>query len=213
MEFHSTAYSNFENNVLNLRRLSFGLRYLKTKKKEYIEWLKKNGERFPEAVFNQELENTINLELEISNILLKSYIERFGYEKCGTFDAFIKQYKTEIDSYKIEYQRDLPPLPVLNINRELRNQSIHSEPTYKLIKSSKIHIEILSERAVRITNDSGDKKIVLLHDLEQEEWGSELKKASSNVLQPNNMTFMTYGELLRDEVKECIRKIDLITGK
>ncbi len=213
MYFVSIAYSNFENNILSLRRLSFGLRYLKTKKKEYIEFLKENGERFPEAVFNQELENTINLELEISNILLRRYVERFGYEKCENFDAFRKQYKTEIDSYKIKYQRDLAPLPVLDINRDLRNQSIHSEPSYKFIKSSKIPIEILSERAVRVTNDSGDKEIVLFHDLEQEEWGKELEKARSNVPQPNNHAFMTYGELLRDEVKECILKIDLITGK
>lgn len=91
MEFHSQAYVTFENNVSNLRRLLFGLRYLQTKKKEYIELLNKNGEPFPEVVFNKELENTINLEIEISNILLRTYVERFGYEKCGTFDAFIKQ--------------------------------------------------------------------------------------------------------------------------
>lgn len=90
----------------------------------------------------------------------------------------------------MEYQRDLPPLPVLDINRDLRNQSIHSEPNYKFIKSSKIPLEILSERAVRITNDSGDKKIVLLHDLVQNEWGIELKKASSTMPLSNSTTIL-----------------------
>lgn len=145
---------------------------------------------------------------------VRSYVEKYGYEKCGNFDAFLKQYITEIDSYKMEYQRDLPTLPVLDINRDLRNYSVHSQPKYKFIKSSKISLDILSERVARITNNLGDKKIALLHDLEINEWGNELKKASSYMPpSSSNTSFMTYGELLRDEVMECIRKIDLITGK
>jgi hypothetical protein len=215
MEFISKAYYNFENNVSNLRRLFFGLRYLKDNKKEFIESLMKNGERFPEAIFNQELENTINQEIEIANILLRSYVEKFGFEKCGDFNkVFLKQYKTEIDSYKIEYQRNLPSLSVLDINRDLRDYSVHSNPKYKLIQSSKTPFEILSEKVLRITNDRGDKKIALLHDLDLNEWGDELKKASSSMpLSSSNTSFMSYGELLRDEVMECIHKIDLIKRK
>jgi len=60
MNNHSHAYIEFEKNVSNLRRLSYGLRYVVGKKEQYIEWLKEEkGEKFPEESFNQELMNTI----------------------------------------------------------------------------------------------------------------------------------------------------------
>jgi hypothetical protein len=78
---------------------------------------------------------------------------------------FLKRYGKQIESYKIKYQRDLAPLPVLDINRELRNQSIHSEAKYKRIQSPKSPIQILSEHVMRMTNNLGEKEIALLHDL------------------------------------------------
>jgi hypothetical protein len=213
MNNHSQAYIEFEKNVSNLRRLFYGMHYLDVKKDEYIKWLKDvKSESFPEKAFNQELWSTIEIELEVSNILLRTYIERFGYEKCGDFDVFLKRYGNQIESYKIKYQRDLTPLPVLDINRELRNQSIHSEPTYKLIQSPKKPIRILSEPVMRMTNNLGEKEIALLHDLKRESWEKELDKANKKMSPSSykNNSSMTYGELLRDEVLECIRQIDLI---
>ncbi|MDD5615738.1 MAG: hypothetical protein PHH85_06000 [Candidatus Methanoperedens sp.] len=212
MNNHSHVYIEFENNVLNLRRLSYGMRYLDEKKKEFIKYLKEQkGETFPEDVFAQELKDTIYLQIEVSNILLRKYIEDFGYKKCGSFEKFLKQYKNEIDSYTMNYQRNMPQLSVLDINRDLRNQSIHSEPTYRLIKSSKKPIQILSEQVVRITNTSGEKEIVLLHDLNKNDIKQLLDETFKKMAPANTHTsFMLYGEILREEILECIRQIDLI---
>ncbi|MBE0517292.1 MAG: hypothetical protein IBX41_07905, partial [Methanophagales archaeon] len=121
-------------------------------------------------------------------------------------------------------------IPVLDINRELRNQSIHSEPTYKLIKSSKKPIQILSEDVIRLTNNLGEIEIVLLHDLDEmgvKRLLDEAYKTGNVALRvltettpllldeayktgnPPLASWMLYGELLRDEVLECIRQIDL----
>nr|QNO55216.1 hypothetical protein MHJDHPNH_00018 [Methanosarcinales archaeon ANME-1 ERB7] len=201
------------NNVSNLRRLSYGMRYLVDKEEQYIEWLEKEkGEKFPEEVFKQELENTAKMEIEVSNILLRTYVERFGYEKCGDFKGFVNQYKKEREPYKIKYQKDQDPIPVLDINRDLRNHSIHSEPTYELIKSSKKPIQILSEQVMRLTNNLGEKEIV--HDLDVhdlEDMGMKIDEARKKMTFTNssNSSLMLYGELLREEVLECIRQIDL----
>ena len=211
MNNHSPAYIEFENNVSNLRRLSYGMRYLDGNKKEFITYLKEQkGETFPENVFAQELKDTIHLQIEVSNILLRTYIEKFGFQKCGGIKKFLKTYTNEIGAYTIEYQRNCPKLSVLDINRELRNQSIHSKPTYKLIKSSKKPIEILSESIVRRTNTLGEKEIVLIHDLNTNESKQLLDERFKKMALNNSHTsHMSYGEILRDEILECIRQIDL----
>jgi hypothetical protein len=212
MQNYSQAYIDFENNVLNLRRLSYGMRYLVQIEEQYIKWLRgEKEEEIPEEVFRQELENTAKMELEVSNILLRTYVERYGQKKCGNFDTFLKRYKGEIGSYKIKYQRDQPPIPVLDINRDLRNYSIHPKPTYKLIKSSKKSIQILSEYVARLTNSSGEKEIVLLHDSDDKRVRWLLDEAHERMTLTNfsNSSLMLYGELLREEVLQCIRQIDL----
>jgi len=212
MNNHSHAYIEFENNVSNLRRLSYGMRYLYENKKEFIKYLEPEQKRetFPEDVFAQELKDTIYQGIEVSNILLRKYIEDFGYKKCGSFGNFLKLYENEIGAYTIEYQRTLPTLPVLEINRELRNQSVHSEPTYKRIKSSKKPIQILSESVVIKTNTSGEKEIVLLHDLNKNERKQLLDETFRKMAPVNtHNNSMLYGEHLIIEVLECIRQIDL----
>lgn len=211
MNNHSHAYVEFENNVSNLRRLSYGMLYLSEKKKDFIKYLiEQKGEKFPDDVFAQELKDTIYLGIEVTNILLRKYIEDFGFKKSGSFKNFLKLYKNEIGAYTIIYQRNIPPLPVLDINRELRNQSIHSEPAYKRIKSSKKPIQILSEPVVRKTNTSGEKEIVLLHDLNRSDVERLLNETSIKMAPVNtHNSSMVYGELLIEEVLECIRRIDL----
>jgi hypothetical protein len=91
----SQAYIDFKKNVSNIRPISYGMDYLDVKKDEYIKCLKDvKGKSFPSKAFNQELWSPIELELEVSNILLRTYIERFGYEKCGDFDIFKAIRKT-----------------------------------------------------------------------------------------------------------------------
>ena len=181
------------------------------KKEEYIEWLKDKGEEFPESAFKQELNDTINLEMEVSNILLRTYVEMFAYSKCGDLEIFVDQHLSQINSHKMKYQRNFPPLPVLDINRDLRNHSIHSDNEYKFIKSSKTPNHILRESIVRITNKLGEKEIGLFHNLNEGARKAELNAAHSRMSSANShSSFMTFGELLIDEVLECIRQIDLI---
>jgi len=145
----------------------------------------------------------------VSNILLRTYVERFGYKKCGDFKTFLGQYEKEIESYKIKYQRDSSPFSVLNINRDLRNYSVHSKPEYKFIKSPKKSIQILSEPVIRLTNNLGEKEIVLIHDL----CDMDVKRLIREKMTLTNSTdssSMVYGEFLIEEVLECIRQIDLI---
>jgi len=212
MKNHSQVYLEFENNVSNLRCLSYGMCYLMDKKDKYVKWLKdEKGEKCPEEVFRQKLETTAKMENEVSNILLRTYVERFGYKKCGEFEKFLDQYKEEIEAYKIKYQRDLPPISVLDINRGLRNNSIHSKPKEEIIKSPKKSIQILSEDVERLTNNLGEKEIVLLHDLDEKGVKRLLDEAYEKMTSTNitESGYMLYGELLRDEVLECIRQIDL----
>ena len=211
MNNHSHAYIEFENNISNLRRLSYGMRYLDGNKKEFIKYLKEQKkETFPEDIFAQELKDTIYQGIEVSNILLRAYIENFGHEKCGSFSNFLKLYKNEIDAYAIEYQRTVPTLSVLDINRELRNHSVHSKPKYNLIKSSKKPIQILSESVFIITNTSEEKEIVLLHDLNKNEREQLLDETFRKMAPVNtHNSSMLYGEYLIIEVLECIRQIDL----
>ena len=217
MKNHSPAYTEFEKNVSNLRRLSYGMHYLIVKKEQYIEWLEKEkGEKFPEEVFNQELKDTINMEIEVSNILLRTYVERFYYGTCEKgeifkWEKFEKQYKQEIDSCKMEYQKQCPQLSVLDINRDLRNNSVHSKPNRDVIKSDKKPSQILSEPVMLITNNKKEKQIVLLHDLNKVERKRLLDEAHEKMSLTNNSkhSLMSYGELLREEVLSCIRQIDL----
>jgi len=219
MKNHSPEYIEFEKNVSNLRRLLYGMRYLVSTKEQYVEWLEKEkGEKFPEDVFNQELKDTINMEIEVSNILLRTYVERFvmtHVKKWDTFvkkwDTFVKQYKQEIDSCKMEYQRKCMSLPVLDINRGLRNNSVHAEHKRKIIKSTKKPIQILSEPVMLITNNKGEKQIVLLHDSDEVERKRLLDEAHEKMSLTNisNHSLMSYGELLIEEVLSCIRQIDL----
>ena len=197
MSGHSTAYIEFEKNVLNLKRLSYGMRYLVDNK-----------------IFNQELDNTIDMEIEVSNILLRTYIERFVYNKSGNLKTFFEPYKTEIEGSKIQYQRDFSKVSVLDINRYLRHNSVHSEQNYEFIESHKKPIQILSEPVIRLTNNLGEKEIVLLHDLDkkkQEELLVETQKKMTITNDDNDIEYysMVYGQLLISEVLECIRKIDL----
>lgn len=188
------------------------MRYLDVKKDEYIKWLKEEkGEIFPEEAFNQELSSTIKMELEVSNTLLRTYIERYAYGKCGSTRKFFNEYKNQVKSYKIEYQRKLPKLPVLEINYDLRNYSTHSKPKYESIQTIKTPVQILSEPVIRITNSSGEKVIGLLHDLDKKERKILLDQIYNQIPTGNiNSSYMAYGELLREEIIECIRQIDLI---
>jgi len=144
----------------------------------------------------------------VSNILLRTYVERFGYKKCGDFKTFLGQYEKEIESYKIKYQRDSSPFSVLNINRDLRNYSVHSKPEYKFIKSPKKSIQILSEPVIRLTNNLGEKEIVLIHDLDNME-EKRLTYEETTLRNTSCYKRMVYGEFLIEEVLDCIRQIDL----
>jgi len=214
MNTFSKEYIEFEKNISNLRRLSYGMRYLIVKKDEYIKWLKdEKGEIFPEKAFDQELWSTIDEELDVSNILIRTYIERYAFGKCGDIKKFLEKYKIQINYHKIEYQRNLPKLPILEINRDLRNYSVHSKPKYEYIQSDKTSVQILSEPVERIiNNDSGEKEIVLLHDLNKESQIKEMAKASKKMSpsSDSSYSYITYGELLRDEILECIRGIDQV---
>ena len=212
MKNHSLAYTEFEKNVSNLRRLSHGLRYIMSTKEQYVEWLEKEtGKKFSEDDFNQELMDTITKEIEVSNVLLRTYVERFCYDTCGKWKTFIKQYKREIDSCKMEYQRQCPQLSVLDINRDLRHSSVHYKLGYDSIVSSKKPSKILSEPVMLITNNKAEKQIVLLHDLNKVEIKSLLDEAHEKMSVTNisNHSLMGYGEILREEVLSCIRQIDL----
>lgn len=212
MKNHSPAYTEFEKNVLNLRRLSHGLRYIVSTKEQYVEWLEKEtGKKFLEDAFNQELMDTINKEIEVSNVLLRTYVERFCYDTCGKWDKFIKQYEQEIDSCNMEYQRQCPRLPVLDINRDLRHRSVHYKLKYQYIVSPKKPSKILSEPVMLMTNNKEGKQIVLLHDLNKVERKRLLDEAHEKMSLTNisNHSLMSYGEILREEVLSCIRQIDL----
>ncbi len=216
MKNHSQAYIEFEKNVSNLRRLSYGMRYLVSEKEQYVKWLKKEkGEKFPEGVFDQELKDTINMEIEVSNVILRTYVERFYYGTCEKgekfeWEKFKKQYKQEIDSCKMKYQKQCPQLSVLDINMDLRNNSVHDKLEYIYIDSPKKPSQILSEPVMLITNNKEEKQIVLLHDLNKV-GRKRLDEAHEKMSLTNisKHSLMSYGELLREEVLSCICKIDL----
>jgi hypothetical protein len=188
-------------------RLRFLIRYLRDNRSRYIEWLTERGEPAPEERFRQEAIQTINLVLEFSNILLRAHVERFAYEKCGSLREFLKRYKTVINSCRLNYQRGSSLLSVLDINRDLRNYSLHSEPKYKLINSTKTPAQILGEHIVVLKNKKGEKRTLLLHDLDYQQRENVLSDARKEMMSTNE-EHITYGELLMDEVIECIRQID-----